>query len=48
METRTLFGLKMQQQRNNAVINESLLTSIVSKQQEVQVSHVLNVVLSKL
>jgi phosphoribosylaminoimidazolecarboxamide formyltransferase/IMP cyclohydrolase len=34
MEDRTLFGLKMQQRRNDAVIDKSLFTNIVSKRKE--------------
>ena len=36
METRTLFGLKMQQKRNDAVINRDLFKNIVTKRQEVR------------
>jgi phosphoribosylaminoimidazolecarboxamide formyltransferase/IMP cyclohydrolase len=34
IETRTLFGLKLQQERNNAVIDESALEKIVTKNQD--------------
>lgn len=34
METRTLFGLQMQQKRNNAVIDDKLFTNVVSKRNE--------------
>ena len=34
-ETRTLFGLKLEQQRNNAKIDESVLKNIVTKRQDV-------------
>ncbi len=35
METRTLFGLQMEQKRNNAVINKEVFSKVVSKKQEV-------------
>ena len=35
METRTLFGLQMEQKRNNAVIDKALFTNITSKKTDV-------------
>jgi len=35
VETRTLFGLKLEQQRNNARIDESVFKNIVTKRQDV-------------
>lgn len=35
VEVRTLFGLKMEQKRNTAVINRDLFNNIVTKHQEV-------------
>ena len=35
METRTLFGLEMQQKRNDAVIDKSVFTNVVTKRQQV-------------
>ena len=35
LETRTLFGLKLEQLRNNAKIDEALFKNIVSKRQDV-------------
>ena len=35
METRTLFGLKLEQQRNNSRIDESVFKNIVTKRQDV-------------
>ena len=37
METRTLFGLQMEQLRNNAKIDSQLFTNVVSKKKEVSV-----------
>ena len=34
METRTLFGLQMEQKRNDAVIDSSLFTNIVTKRNQ--------------
>ena len=36
-ETRTLFGLKLQQVRNNAMINKSVFSNIGSKRKEVSI-----------
>ena len=38
-ETRTLFGLKLQQLRNNAKIDQSVFTNIASKKKEVSNLH---------
>lgn len=35
METRTLFGLQMQQKRNDAVINTEMMKNVVSNRKEV-------------
>ncbi len=35
METRTLFGLQMEQKRNNVAINKEVFSNVVSKKQEV-------------
>ena len=35
VETRTLFGLKLEQQRNNARIDENVFKNIVTKRQDV-------------
>ena len=35
METRTLFGLQMQQKRNDAVINSELFKNVVTKTKDV-------------
>jgi hypothetical protein len=35
METRTLFGLQLEQKRNDAVIDKALFTNITSKRQDV-------------
>lgn len=35
VETRTLFGLKLEQQRNNSRIDESVFKNIVTKRQDV-------------
>lgn len=35
LESRTIFGLKLEQLRNNARIDESVFTNIVSKRQDV-------------
>lgn len=36
MESRTLFGLQMQQRRNDAIIDESLFANIVTDHKEVK------------
>ncbi len=36
METRTLFGLQMEQKRNNIAINKEVFSNVVSKKQEVK------------
>ena len=35
METRTLFGMQMQQKRNDSVIDKSLFNNVATKNQEV-------------
>ena len=35
IESRTIFGLKLEQQRNNAKIDESVFKNIVTKRQDV-------------
>lgn len=40
-ETRTLFGLKLQQVRNNAMINKSVFSNIASKRKEVSIHTIL-------
>ena len=42
-ETRTLFGLKLQQLRNNATINKSVFSNIASKRKEVSIHTILKV-----
>ena len=39
METRTLFGLQMEQKRNDAVIDKNLFQNVVSKRTEVRSLH---------
>ena len=41
METRTLFGLQMEQKRNNAVINKEVFSKVVSKKQEVETLNII-------
>lgn len=45
-ETRTLFGLQMQQRRNDAVIDKSLFTNIVTNQKEVPESSVRDLIVA--
>ena len=36
METRTVFGLNLQQKKNNALINVEMMKNIVSQRKEVR------------
>lgn len=40
MESRTLYGMQLEQKRNNAVIDKSFFTNVVSNNKEVYTSNV--------
>ncbi|CAL1537832.1 unnamed protein product [Lymnaea stagnalis] len=46
METRTLFGLQMQQKRNNAVIDDKLFTNVVSKRNQLPESAIRDLIVA--
>ncbi len=48
IETRTLFGLQMQQKRNSAVINKDLFQNIVTKRSDISESAIRDLIVASI